>query len=302
MIVFSLPQHRALLPEALQGTSGLTLGRCRFERFPDGELWLQLEDPVAGRDCGLLGSLAPPDAQTLSTLLLADTLRRAGARRILAVLPYLGYARQDRPASTRSLGAAWVGSQLAGAGVDEVMTVDIHSEAARACYPIPVTSLSPARLFASELPGDSLEELTIVAPDKGARERCAAVADSAGIAAPVAHLRKHRTAEGVVHRELVGNVGSRAVLVDDILDTGATLLSACAELRRAGVGELTVMATHGTLSGERWRELAQHGVRRIVLTDTIPGVRERGQGAIEVLPIAPLLIEALETALLGGSM
>ena len=300
MIVFCLPQHRVLLPVGLDGASDPALGRCRLGRFPDGELWLELEDPVAGRDCALLGSLAPPDEQTLSTLLLADTLRRAGARRIIALLPYLGYARQDQPSSTRSLGAAWAGSQLSAAGVEEVITIDVHSEAARACFPMPVTSLSPARLFAAELLRESLDDLTVVAPDKGARERCAAVAKMAGIAPPVAHLSKHRTAEGVVHRELVGDVGRRAVLVDDILDTGGTLLSACAELRRAGVREISTMATHGTLSGERWRELAVNGVRRIILTDTIPGVRERGGGVIEVLSVSPLLMEALDAAAAGA--
>jgi len=299
LIVFCLPQHRALLSDELRDTAGLMIGRCRFQRFPDGELYLKLEDTVAGMDCGLLGSLAPPDAQTLSTLLLADTLKRAGARRILAVLPYLGYARQDRPSSTCSLGAAWVASQLASAGVDEVVTIDIHSEAARMCFPMPVTSLSPAGLLASELARESPESLTVVAPDEGARERAAAVAGWLGIPAPVAYLRKHRTSEGVVHRELVGSVGPHAALIDDILDTGSTLLSACAELRRAGVRDLTVMATHGTLSGERWRDLMRNGVRRIVLTDTIPGVGDRSGGMVEVLPIAPLLSEVLQPAFRG---
>lgn len=97
----------------------------------------------------------------------------------------------------------------------------------------------------------------------------------------------------MVHRELIGEVGSRVVLVDDILDTGGTLLSACGLLRAAGVRELAVMATHGTLSGERWRALPAAGVSRIVLSDTVPGVRERAAGVAEVVPIAPLLLHAL---------
>ena len=264
-----------------------------MERFPDGELWLEVEGQVAGATCAVLGSLAPPDAQTLSVLLLADTLKRAGAGRIVALLPYLGYARQDAAPAGRSVGAAWAGAMLTAAGVDEVLTVDIHSAAARACIPVPVTSVSPARLFAEELRRRSIEGLTVVAPDEGARERCEAVATAAGIAAPVAHLRKERTRERVVHSALVGEVGPRAVLVDDILDTGGTLLSACAELRRAGVGEISIMVTHGTLSGERWRELPNAGARRIQVTDTVPDVRERSGGAVEVLSVGPLLMEAL---------
>ena len=293
MLVFALPSHRALLPVDLDAASAPELGRWRRGRFPDGELWAELDDDVAGRDCALLGSLAPPDEQTLTTLLLADTLRRAGARRILALLPYLGYARQDRAPAGRSVGAAWAGSLLAAAGVDELVTVDVHSGAAAEQVPLPVTSLSPAHLFAAQLPSSPADDLTVVAPDEGARERCTALALAAGIATPIAYLRKQRTAAGVVHRQLVGEVGPRAVIVDDILDTGGTLLSACAELRAAGAREISIMVTHGTLSGERWRELPAAGAQRIVVTDTIPGVRERVGSAIEVLPIAPLLMDAL---------
>lgn len=293
MIVFCLPQHRALLPRELHEGSDPALREYRAGRFPDGELWAELDGPIAGEECTVLGSLAPPDGQMLSTIMLADTLKREGARRVVALLPYLGYARQDRAQAGRSFGAAWVGELLAAVGIDEVVTVDIHSSAARACFPMPVVSLSPAPIFAAELRRGSLVGLTVVAPDAGAIERCKAVADAAGLAAPVAHLRKHRTAEGVVHTELVGEVGPRAVIVDDILDTGGTLLSACAQLRRAGVEEISIMATHGTLSGERWRDLPAAGARRIQLTDTVPDVRARAGEAVAVLSIAPLLMQAL---------
>jgi ribose-phosphate pyrophosphokinase len=293
MIVFCLPQHRALLPGDLDEGSDPALRRYRAGRFPDGELWAELDGPIAGEECTVLGSLAPPDRQMLSTLMLADTLKREGARRVVALLPYLGYARQDRAQPGRSFGAAWTGALLAAAGIDEVVTVDIHSSAAQACFPIPVVSLSPAPFFAAELRGASLEGVTLVAPDEGAIERCRAVADAAGVAAPVAHLRKHRTTEGVVHTKLVGEIGPRAVIVDDILDTGGTLLSACAQLRRAGVQEISIMATHGTLSGARWRDLPAAGARRIQLTDTVPNVRARAGEAVEVLSITPLLMQAL---------
>lgn len=293
MIVFSLPQHRALLPDELDARSDPALYEYRSGRYPDGELWVELDGSVAGEECTVLGSLAPPDGQMLATLLLADTLKREGARRVVALLPYLGYARQDRAQPSRSSGAAWAGALLAAVGVDRVVTVDIHSSAAQACFPVPVISLSPAPLFAAELRRGSLANLTVVAPDEGAIERCQAVADAAGLTAPVAHLRKHRTTEDVVHTELVGDVGPRALIVDDILDTGGTLLSACAQLRRAGVEEISIMATHGTLSGERWRDLSAAGVKRIQLTDTIPDVRTRAGDGVEVLSVTPVLMDAL---------
>jgi ribose-phosphate pyrophosphokinase len=293
MIIFCLRQHRAQLPRELDAASEPALRDYRAGRFPDGELWLELDGPVAGEQCAVLGSLAPPDDQMLLTLLLADTVRRAGARQVVAVLPYLGYARQDRAPAGRSLGAAWAGALLAAVGVERVLTVDIHSSAALDCFPVPVASLSPAGLFAEQLRRESRPELTVVAPDEGAIERCQAVADAAGVATPVAHLRKRRTAAGVGHPTLVGEIGSRVVIVDDILDTGGTLLSACAALRRAGAREISIMATHGTLSGERWRDLTAAGARRIQITDTVPGARERAGAAIDVLSIGPLLMEAL---------
>lgn len=293
MIVFCLPQHRALLPEGLDARSDPALRDYRSGRFPDGELWVELDGSVTGEECTVLGSLAPPGEQMLATLLLADTLRRERARRVVALLPYLGYARQDRARPGRSFGAAWAGALLAAVGVDQVVTVDIHSSAAQACFPVPVVSLSPAALFAAQLRRRSLADLTLVAPDEGAIERCRAVADASGLTAPVAHLRKQRTTENVVHTELVGDVGPRALIVDDILDTGGTLLSACAQLRRAGVEEISIIATHGTLSGERWRELPGAGAQRIQLTDTIPDVRAKAGDGVDVLSVAPLLIDAL---------
>jgi ribose-phosphate pyrophosphokinase len=293
MIVFSIPQHRALLPVELGESSVPALGRCRFGRFPDRELWVEIDRSAAGRECAVLGSLAPPDEQTLSVLLLAHTLKRNGAARVLALLPYLGYARQDGADAGQSLGIAWAGALLQAAGVDEVMTIDVHSAAAEAYFPMPVVSLSPARLFAAELRRGSVSDLCVVAPDEGALERCRAVAEAAGIEAPVAHLRKRRGAEGIVHGALVGDVQPRAVLVDDILDTGGTLLSACTALRGAGVEEISIMATHGTFSGDRWRELPAAGAQRILVTDSVPDVRRRAGSVVEVVSIAPLLMDAL---------
>lgn len=300
MLIFALPQHRRLLPEDLDSHSEPALGRFRIGRFPDGELWIELEEDVHDRECAVLGSLAPPDEQTLLTLLLADTLRRAHARRTIAVLPYLGYARQDRAPAGRSLGAAWAGSLLAATGVERVLTVDVHSAAAVERFALPVTSLSPAKLFAAHL-GDGPRalgdgpraDLTIVAPDEGARERCEAVARAAGVEAPVAYMRKRRSATGVAHTELVGAIRRRAVIVDDILDTGRTLLSACRLLRASGVSEISIMVTHGTLSGSEWCRLGEAGASRILITDTVPQARTRGGSIVETLPIAPLLLEAL---------
>ncbi len=291
-IVFPLPEHGPLLPCELTERSVPALGNCTFSRFPNGELYVRIGSPIAGRVCGVLGSLAPPDEQMLSVLLLAHTLKRQGARRVVALLPYLGYARQDRADPGQSLGVAWAGDLLQASGVDQVLTIDVHSRRAAACIPIPVDSLSPAPLFADVLVQRGLTDVSVVAPDEGALERSDAVIRAAGIRTPLAHLRKHRDADGVTHRSLVGTVTSRVVIVDDILDTGGTLVSACAALRQMGAQEISVFVTHGLFTGQRWCELPALGVQRIYTTDSIPATWERGGNIVEVLPVGRLIIDA----------
>ncbi len=297
-LIFPLPNHSSLLDHALGERLPCALAPCEFARFSNGELYVRLGAPVAGRVCGVLGSLAPPDEQMLSVLLLAHTLRREGARRVVALLPYLGYARQDRADPGQSLGIRWVGDLLRAAGVDRVLTVDVHSlEATR--MPVPLDSLSPAGLFGDVLLDLGVADLTIVAPDEGALERCEQVRRAAGVDRPLAYLRKRRDADGVTHSALVGNVEQRVAIVDDILDTGRTLLSACAELRRAGVGEIVVLATHGLFTGEGWRELPALGVRRIYTTDSVPSARDRAGAITEVLPVGDLVATAFVTLALA---
>ena len=253
---------------------------------------MRIGEPVAGRICGIWGSLAPPDEQLLSVLALAHTLKREGARQVVALLPYLGYARQDRAEPGQSLGAAWAGDLLRAAGVDRVLTIDVHSSRAAACFPMRVDSLSPAPLFAELLTRHGLSDVTVVAPDEGALERSEAVIRAAGLRTGLACLRKRRDANGVVHSSLLGTISSRVAIVDDILDTGGTLVSACAVLRQTGAREIHVFVTHGLFTGERWRELPALGVRRIYTTDSLPAARERGGSIAEVLPVGRLILDA----------
>lgn len=293
-IIFPLPQYRPLLSGELIERSVFALGRCELNRFANGELYVRIGDPVAGRICAIWGSLAPPDEQILSVLALAHTLKREGAREVVALLPYLGYARQDRAEHGQSLGAAWAGDLLRAAGVDRVLTLDVHSSRTAACFPMRVDSLSPAALFAGVLMGRGLADVSLVAPDEGAVGRAEAVIRAARMSSTaLAILHKRRDAHGVTHRSLTGAISPRAVIVDDILDTGGTLLSACATLRRAGAREIDVFVTHGLFTGERWRELPALGVQRIYTTDSLPAARERGGSIAEVLPVGGLILDAL---------
>ena len=276
----------------LAKADGLARGSFQVARFENGELHLEIDDSVRSEACFILGSIGPPDEQMLSAMLLAHTLKKDGARTVTAIFPYLAYARHDKDKPGESLAAAWVGAVARESGIDEIITVDVHSERARSLFPIPVISLSSAGIFAEALHRFGLTGATIVAPDEGAIPRCQAVRKAARMgAAEIPYFEKHRSATGITHVARIGEVGRSAVIIDDILDTGGTLISACKMLREAGVQEINVMVTHGLFTGERWKELWQLGVQRIFCTDSVPTIR--AEGRIERLSVVPLLEEQL---------
>ena len=283
-LVFALRGHRRFLPP------GTETGTCAVRRFANGELVAQLRTPVAGRRCLVLGSVAPPEPELARLSLVAHTLRRAGAARVVAVLPYLAYARQDVAAPGQSLGAGWIGELLRASGVDEVVTVDIHSARAAALLGMPVTSLSPAALLVEALPGDWRDRATFVAPDEGAIERCAAVAAAAGRPEAVAHLVKRRDGGGVVHLALRGDVAGRALIVDDILDTGGTVVSCCRMLRASGRRRVAVAVTHGLFTADAGARLAAGEVEAVWATDSVRSPRR--PDTTRIVRLAPVLAPA----------
>jgi ribose-phosphate pyrophosphokinase len=287
MILFAFEAFQAM--GVALAKSG-TLGRFRVVRFENGELHLELQTLVRNESCFVLGSIAPPDEQLLSALLLAHTLKKEGARRVTGLFPYLGYARHDKDKPGESLATAWAGAISAASGINQVITVDVHSERARGLFPIPVLSLSPAEVFAEALNRCGLSGATIVAPDEGAIGRCEAVQRAAGMpSGKIPYFAKQRTATGITHGGPIGEVGRQAVIVDDILDTGGTLLSACEKLVEAGVEEITIMVTHGLFTGERWKHLRGLPVKRIFCTDSVPLPASVCGDDIERLTITPLL-------------
>jgi ribose-phosphate pyrophosphokinase len=259
--------------------------------FPNGEVGIALETYVKEQPCVVMASLRPPEAGLVHPLLLCDTLRRGGASRVTLLAPYLAYTRQDRIEPGHSRATAWLGKLLAASGVKRVVTVDVHSAHAETLLPLPLLSLSPAELFAAEIHRLGWGDATLVAPDEGAQARCAAVQRAAGGKQPMVTVRKIRTPEGIAVEELATRPGPRAVIVDDILDTGGTLLACCSALRRVGVVEMLVLVTHGLFTGDVWRGLWTCGVTRIICTDTVPDMPDDPR--IEVLPVAPLLARAL---------
>lgn len=297
-ILFSFSTHKYMV-EKLKEIPNLNIGKFDLERFPNRELHLMLHSHVAERECVVLGSIAPPEENLVSFLLLCHTLKKENAHNITAVLPYLAYSRQDKKEYQRSYATALIGELLKTSGVDQVLTVDVHSLHVKQLFPIPLISLSPAKIFAEEVQKLNIKDITIVAPDEGAIKRAEAVRREAGIKNEVAYVIKKRTVNGLKLLELHGKLSKTVVIVDDILDTGKTLLACCQQLQEKGVKNIYIMVTHGLFSGKEWEELWNYGVKRIYCTDTLPLPRQVSSKNITVLSIIPLLVEELKEEYAG---
>ncbi len=296
--LFALPDA-AVPAERLAAVAALTVTPWEAGRFPNGELHLTLSTEVRGDPCCVLGSLTPPDSSLLTTLLLCHTLKQAGAQSVLAVLPYLAYMRQERREPQRSQATAWLGALLPVSGIDHLVTVDLHSPLAGSLVGVPITILSPAALFAETIRRWGWEDATLVAPDAGALTRVTAVGEALGTTTAPLTIHKRRTGTGLA-AELRGSSSPRAIIVDDILDTGLTLLTCAGLLRAAGAERIRILVTHGLFTGQAWEALWARGVEGIACTDTVSPPAAALTAGVEVLSVLPLLSQAVTAYLRQG--
>jgi ribose-phosphate pyrophosphokinase len=293
MILFSFSGYEHIARQ-LWATAAVQPGQFAVDRYANQELHVRIERAVSGEHCLILGTIAPPDTCLVSMLLLAETLKKERADKITAVLPYLAYSRQDKEKPGESLGTAWVGALLKSSGIDQVLTVDVHSERDKQLFPIPLISLSTDSLFADAIRGHDLMDVTIVAPDNGAIGRCEAVKRAARMpVGEVPYFEKKRTEKGIVHYGPIGKVGAKVAIVDDMIDTGETLVSACKKLRATGAQEIYILVTHGLFTGSSWLQLWSLGVKRIFCTDTVPLHSGIDPANITLLSVAPLIAEGI---------
>jgi ribose-phosphate pyrophosphokinase len=181
MTLFASAEFEAVALALGERLPQLRRGQYKTGRFDNGELRIDVETPVKGERCFVLGSIAPPDTRLTSTLLLAHTLRKEAASEVTGVLPYLAYSRQDKNRPRESLAAAWTGALMQASGFDRVITIDLHSAEDQRLFPIPLSSLSPAGIFAAALKQNGLAQTAIIAPDGGAIGRCEAIRAAAGL-------------------------------------------------------------------------------------------------------------------------
>jgi ribose-phosphate pyrophosphokinase len=265
-------------------------------QFPDTETYVRLLDSVRGDDVFVIQPTSPPVNDNLvELLLLIDALRRASAQRVTAVIPYYGYARQERKAKGReAISAKVVADVLTSVGADRVITIDIHSPAMQGFFNIPMDSLSAIPLIAAHLRRCGLDDTVIVAPDVG-RARWA---DKYGelLNRPIALMHKRRGHNGDVEvAHVVGDVrGLRPIVVDDILAGGSVVGQLDALVRAGARPEITLAIVHGVLVGQALRRLAAPIIREVIVTDTIAVPEaKRLDGKVTVLSVAPLLAEAI---------
>jgi ribose-phosphate pyrophosphokinase len=284
------------LSAAIASELRVPLGRRELERFPDGELHLELEDTARGMDVYLVQPTGPPVAENLLELLLcADASRRAGAQRVTAIIPYFGYARQDRRAHGREpVGARLVADVLCASGIDRVVGVDMHTNALEGFFSMALEHLSAVVLLAEAARLHVTANSVVVAPDLGATRLAERYATILGL--PVAIVHKTRlSGHEVSVRAITGDVRGRApLLVDDMISTGGTIAAAVDALLAAGcVPDVTVLASHALLVGSAVDRLAGVAARRLITTDSL-SISRTSALTLEVVSLAPLLADAID--------
>lgn len=272
---------------------GIPLTKAEIERFPDGEISVHIKETVRGADVCVIQPTCPPVNENLMELLLIiDALKRASAERITAVIPYYGYARQDRKHIGRvPISAKLVANMIVTAGADRVLTLDLPAGQIQGFFDIPVDNLRGDPILADYFQHQDLEDTVIVAPDVGAAKRARAVAERLEL--PLAIVEKSRISPTKVRAlNIIGNVkGTRAILIDDILATGGTVIEATNLLLEFGAREVLAAFTHGIFAGDAVKKLEASPVKKIVVTNTIPPPKSP---KIETISVGVLLAETIK--------
>ncbi|WP_276357721.1 ribose-phosphate diphosphokinase [Cohnella caldifontis] len=284
------------LAEAIARHIGVPLGACLTKRFSDGEIQIRLDESVRGTNVFVVQSTSAPVNENLMELLvLVDALKRASAKTINVVIPYYGYARQDRKARARDpITAKLVANLIETAGADRVIAMDLHAMQIQGFFDIPVDHLLGVPILGDYFYEKELDDPVVVSPDHGGVVRARRLADT--LEAPLAIIDKRRPEPNVVEvMNIIGDVSGRtAILIDDIIDTAGTIALAAQALKDAGAVEIYACCTHPVLSGPAMERLENSPIKEIVVTDTIPLREDHGCSKIRVLSVAPLIGEAIK--------
>jgi ribose-phosphate pyrophosphokinase len=285
------------LAEAVAEALSLNLCQAVIKRFADMEIFVEIQENVRGEDVFVIQSTSYPANDNLMELLITmDALRRASARRITAVVPYLGYARQDRKSGSRTpISAKLVANLMTEAGADRVLTVDLHAGQIQGFFDIPVDNLFAEVLFAPDIKiRYAGRNVIAVSPDVGGVARARAIARRLDCDLAIIDKRRERAGISEV-MNVIGDVRGRdCILVDDIVDSGGTLVNAAEALLRQGARSASAYVTHGVLSGEAVERIGRSPIEMLTITDSIMATSSmQSVKNIRQLPVAPLLAEAM---------
>ncbi len=297
LIVFSGRSNPRFTSEVCEDLN-IELGRLEVLRFSDGELSVEIGDNVRGRDVFVVQSTSAPGNDHLMELLITlDALKRSSAWRITAVIPYFGYARQDRKLKPRvPITAKLVADLLTAAGANRILSMDLHAGQIMGFFNIPVDNLNALPVLLPYVRSKyGNDELVIVSPDAGGTERARNIAQRLGNAA-IAIIDKRRSGPNqIAEMHVVGEVkGRTCLIVDDMIDTGGTIVKAAETLLEAGANKVAACGIHAVLSGNALERIAGSSLEELVVTDTIPVPRAAQCPKLKVLTVAPLIAEAIK--------
>jgi ribose-phosphate pyrophosphokinase len=291
------------LAERIAAYLGITLGNVEIRQFEDGEIFVQFNENVRGVDIFIVQPTHPPGDNLLELLIMIDAAARASASRVTAVVPYYGYARQDRKDQPRvAITAKLVANLIKVAGADRVLAMDLHAGQIQGFFDIPLDHLFASPVLIDYFKSLGLKDVVVVGPDIGSARMVRAFAKR--LEAPFALIDKRRPAPNVSEvLNVIGEVrGRNALIIDDMIDTGGTIVQAALALTQEGAKAVYVGCTHGLFSGNALKKIEDSPIREIVVTDTVPLDGRKSIAKLRVLSVADLLGEAMRRIHLGESV
>ena len=270
-IKFFAGNNTKLLAEQIASTFGANLSKSSLIEFSDGEFEPSFDETVRGSDVFLIQSTTPPSDNLMELLLMIDAAKRASAHSIVAVMPYFGYARQDKKGKPRvPIGAKLVANLLSAAGVDRIMTIDLHADQIQGFFEFPVDHLYASELFIEDITNLNLPDLVIASPDMGGSKRANAYGKLLNSGVVICY-KERKKANVIGEMKVLGDVkGKDVVIIDDMVDTAGTLTKAADLMMQQGANSVRAYCTHGILSGSAYERLDNSKIAELVITNTIP--------------------------------
>ncbi|MFR7591560.1 MAG: ribose-phosphate diphosphokinase [Longibaculum sp.] len=294
--IFALSSNQDLA-NSIADILGTKVGKCDVHHFADGEILVEIGESVRGKDVFIVQSTSNPVTENLmEVLVLADALKRASAKEITAVIPYFGYARQDRKAKPRQpITSRLVADLLTVAGVNRVVTVDLHARQIQGFFDIPVDEMEALPLICKYFKNQNIDDLCVVSPDHGGATRARKMSEA--LDCPIAIIDKRRPKPNVAEvMGIIGDVeGKNCILIDDMIDTAGTIVAGASVLKEKGAKDVYIACTHGVLSGPAVERLKDCVAKQIVITDTINIPESKKFDKLVEISVAELLAHTIES-------